>query len=99
MIEEMVSETGKGVFRGIGYLLSELLFWRLCYVIGWPVCKLVTFGRYPRRLHRERAIFRQHNAHTGFTCAAVGLLIVVALLLGLSGNLPHDLPHFGGAGG
>lgn len=98
MIEEMVSEADKGFFRGIGYLLAELLFWRLCYVVGWPVCKVFTLGRYPRRQYRERAIFREEKAHTGFTCAAVGLLLIAALLLVAGGIIPAQLPPFRGAG-
>ncbi|NVK58033.1 MAG: hypothetical protein HWE26_20750 [Alteromonadaceae bacterium] len=94
MIEDIVTETGKGVVRGVGYLIAEVFFWRLCYVLGWPVCKIMTLGRYPRRVVRERAIFRAENTHTGFTCAAIGLLIFVAAVLVLSGNWPSGLPDF-----
>ncbi|MDC8832189.1 hypothetical protein [Alteromonas gilva] len=92
MIGEIVTETGKGVFRGVGYLIAEVFFWRLCYALGWPLCKILTLGRYPRRVVRERAIFRSENAHTGFTCAAIGLLALIAAVLMLSGYWPSSLP-------
>lgn len=92
MIEEVVAQTGKSVFRGIGFVIAELFFWRLCFVIGWPVCKVLSLGKYPRKVKRERAIFRQEKVHTGFTCAAVGLLILLALMIVFSGLWPASLP-------
>ena len=92
MIEEVVAQAGKGFFRGFGFVIAELVFWRLCYVIGWPVCKILTLGQYPKKVERERAIFRQEKAHTGFTCAATGLLILLILGIIFSGNWPSSLP-------
>ena len=89
MIEQMVMETGKGVFRGVGFLIADLLFWRVCYGIGWPVCKVLTLGQYPRRMHRERAIFREYKANTGFACALVGLMMLLFVLMVLFGVLPR----------
>jgi len=90
MIEQVVTEAGKGFFRGIAYLIAELVFWRLCYLVGWPICKLFTFGAYPKRVYRERSIFREERSHTGFTCCAVGFLTLVAIALYLSGSLPKE---------
>jgi len=94
VIEDVVAQAGKGFFRGIGFLIAELLFWRLCYIVGWPVCKILTLGQYPRRVERERAIFRQEKAHTGFTCAASGLIILLVLAVIYSGYWPSSFPGF-----
>lgn len=91
-MEDFVSASNRGFLRSIIYFFAEVIFWRLCYLAGWPLCKVITLGRYPGRQSAERAIFRHRNTHTGFTCAAVGLLILCALLLIFTGYWPAGLP-------
>lgn len=92
MIEQVVTEVGKGLFRGVGYLVAELVFWRICYGIGWPICKVLSFGYYPKRKHQERALFRDEHTNKGFTCSVVGMLTLVIIGLFLTGHLPGDIP-------
>ena len=45
-MEDVVSEVSNGFFRALGYLLADVFFWTVCYWTGWPVCKVVSLGRY-----------------------------------------------------
>lgn len=81
-------EIGRGVFRGIGYILAEVFFRTICYWVGWPICKLVTLGKYPSAFkviyldeHRSRA--------DGALCAVVGLLALIVLALYLLAWISH----------
>jgi hypothetical protein len=47
-MEDILGEIAKGFFRGLGYIIAEIFFWFVCYWIGWPICKLLTLGAYPK---------------------------------------------------
>ena len=89
MEEVIVGEVAKGLFRAIGYLIIELFFWTVCYWIGWPICKTVTFGAYPKQVNlrhsdiedrnfgaRNKAL--NSNQHSGAWCALVGLAVIIS---------------------
>ena len=73
-MEEILGEIGKGFFRGIGYILAEIFFWTICYWVGWPICKVLTLGSYPRK---SNSMFLDEQGHNGFWCAVVGLLTII----------------------
>ena len=77
-MEDVVSEVSNGFFRALGYLLADVFFWTVCYWTGWPVCKLVSLGRYP-----GKATFFQVRNHYDkrFWCAFTGLVVWVLLAL------------------
>ncbi|MDO6566074.1 hypothetical protein Q4561_03300 [Alteromonas sp. 1_MG-2023] len=82
MEEVIVGEVAKGLFRVIGYLVMEFFFWTICYWIGWPICRAVTFGAYPKQNNvSEEGSFggSSSNQHSGAWCALVGLAVVVSV--------------------
>ncbi|MCU7553774.1 hypothetical protein OCL06_04070 [Alteromonas sp. ASW11-19] len=81
-MEEVASEVGKGLFRIIVFVLLDILFWAVCYWVGYPICKLLTLGQYPQRTTSFAA---DHHAKTDFWCAAVGLLTLLLVSLSLMG--------------
>lgn len=82
-MEDLIGEIGKGLFRCIGYILAEIFFGTICYWIGWPICKLVTFGRYPS----SKVYLEDYSGNNqGFWCSAVGLVILVVVGLFSAGQ-------------
>ena len=81
-MEDVLVEIGKGFLRVIGYLLADIFFWTICYWVGWPVCKILTGGRYPKK---SEVVYLGQKNHYGFWCAATGLVIIVSLVLFLLG--------------
>lgn len=83
-MDEIIGEIGRGLLRGIGYLLAEIFFGTVCYWIGWPICKLVTLGSYPSSSQIVYLDDYNGNRQNGFWCSAVGLvlLIIVGLYVG-----------------
>jgi len=79
-MDEILEEIGKGFLRGVGYLLVEILYGTICYWVGWPICRVLTLGRYPR--DRSQPLPEQWTVES-FFCSSVGfvVLIIVALYL------------------
>lgn len=69
-MEEIVS----GFFRAIGFILAEIFFNTICYWVGWPLCKVLTFGNYPRP---QTSSFGLERNQSGTWCSIVGLLTIV----------------------
>lgn len=46
MCEEFIFDGYWGCFCFIIKVLVDWLFWGLCYVVGWFVCKVFIFGFY-----------------------------------------------------
>ncbi len=85
-MDDLVEEVGKGFLRGVGYILAEIFFGTICYWVGWPICKLVTLGKYPSSsqvVYLEE--YRAGNA--GFWCSVVGLLTLLLSALYIVGRL------------
>ena len=84
-MDDLIGEIGKGFLRGIGYILAEIFFGTICYWIGWPICKLVTFGNYPAS--KQVVYLGDYNGNNqGFWCSAVGFIVLVVLGLFLAGQ-------------
>ncbi|MBE1300153.1 MAG: hypothetical protein GJ680_09635 [Alteromonadaceae bacterium] len=75
-MEDILGEIGKGFFRGIGYILADLFFWFICYWTGWPFCKIITFGRYPKP---KRNNYWGEEESSGVWCALLGLTIWIGV--------------------
>lgn len=75
-MEEILGEVTKGFFRGIGYILAEVFFWTICYWVGWPICKIVTLGSYPRK---SDSLFLDDRHSSQVWCGVVGLVSIVGL--------------------
>ena len=87
MEEVIVGEVAKGLFRAVGYLIIEFFFWIVCYWVGWPICKALTLGAYPKQINLlhsdiEDGNFgaRSNKQHSGAWCALMGLAVVVSAL-------------------
>ena len=84
-MEDILGEIGKGFLRGIGYILADIFFWFICYWTGWPLCKIITFGHYPKP---KRTNYWGEEENSGVLCALLGLtiwIIVGLYFLGISG--------------
>ncbi|OAL59928.1 hypothetical protein A6R74_01270 [Halomonas sp. ALS9] len=82
-------EIGKGFFRVIGYILAEIFFRTICYWVGWPICKLVTFGKYPSV---TKVVYLEQHRHRddGVWCSVVGLITLIVLGLYLLGQFSYN---------
>ena len=82
-MEDIVAEIGKGFLRGLGYLLIEVIFNFVFYYIGWPACKILSLGAYPKKLSRDQLYTETRQ---GVLCSFVGFLVVAILILFLCGQ-------------
>jgi hypothetical protein len=73
-MEDILGELAKGFFRGLGYIIAEIFFWFICYWIGWPICKLLTLGAYPKP---QKTMYLDGTQHSGVWCPIVGLAVVL----------------------
>lgn len=91
-MEELAEGAVKGILRLVGVFVRSLiwLIWELCFetiawYVGWPVCRVISFGKLP-----EEAINGHERAPTltNFIVSMVGLVslfgaaIVIAQLVG-----------------
>ncbi|XOV78223.1 MAG: hypothetical protein ACFHVJ_14915 [Aestuariibacter sp.] len=65
----------KGFFRAIGYLIAEVFFKTICFWVGWPLCKIITLGSYPRPRQR---ITLNDEINSEFWCSFLGMIILLA---------------------
>lgn len=74
--DDFIGEIGKGFFRGIGYILAEIFFGTICYWVGWPICKIITLGKYPSA---NQVVYLEGygKSNNGFWCSVVGLLTII----------------------
>jgi hypothetical protein len=75
-MDDLISELGKGFFRVIGYILAEIFFGTICYWVGWPICKIATFGKYPSS--NDVVYFEEYGKkNNGIWCGLVGLITII----------------------
>tara|TARA_R110002049_G_C8743173_1_gene527124 strand:+ start:61 stop:342 length:282 start_codon:yes stop_codon:yes gene_type:complete len=81
-LEELAEGIVKSILRLIGVVIRSLiwLIWELCFEIigwyvGWPICRAISFGYYPKESINDQ---EQVNHLSGFIVSLVG---IVALLL------------------
>ncbi len=83
-MDSFVEEIAKGFLRGIGYILLEILFGTVCYWVGWPICKIVTLGKYPSS-NQVVYLDDSQNRTNGFWCSGVGFLVILFAALYFAG--------------
>jgi len=83
-MDGLIEEVAKGFLRGIGYILVEILFGTVCYWVGWPICKIVTVGKYPSS---DQIVYLDngYNRSKGFWCSGVGFLVILFTALFFAG--------------
>jgi len=75
-MDDLIEDIGKGFFRGIGYILAEIFFGTVCYWVGWPICKIITLGKYPQP--SQTVYLGEYGARDrGFWCSVIGLLVII----------------------
>lgn len=77
-MEDLFGEIGKGCLRAIGYLIAEIFYRTICYWVGWPICKILTLGKYPKI---KTTSYLENRVNSGFWCSAVGLITLIVALL------------------
>lgn len=77
-MEDLFEYAIKPIFRVIWYFTYEIFFSTICYFIGWPVCKLLTWGRYPEQ--GAPIYFEYRDDQSGWPCSLVGLFVIIAFL-------------------
>lgn len=81
-MDDIFTEIGKGFLRGVGYILADVIFNFVFYYIGWPICKIMTLGKYPQKPDYQHL----HTEHRqGLWCSFVGFLVVLFIALYFAG--------------
>ena len=81
-----MDELGEGLFKGVLRLIGlvircliwivwELGYETICWCLGWPVCRLATFGALPKEHIRD------HDKASGLTQFIVSLIGFVLLVV------------------
>lgn len=92
-MENLSEDIFKGVLRLIG-AFCRLLFWlvidcgcyRLPWYLGWPLCRLLSFGRFPAE---DISDYSRSSLGTRLLVALVGLLgiaLLIALVISQTGS-------------
>ena len=79
----MVEPFFKGLVRGIGYIIGEILFATIFYWTGWLFYRVITFGKYPPK--EDRMSFTQDTHSHGFV-SFTGLMLWIASVIYLTGT-------------
>lgn len=82
MIEEFVGLIFRPLFRVIVWIFFELVFELAFYVIGYPVVKLLTFGKYPKKFAQD--VLQKNEYLQDFCVSLVGFLVSVLVLFYLT---------------
>ena len=79
-MDSLIEEVAKGFFRGLGYILAEIFLGTVCYWVGWPICKIITLGKYPSS---NQLVYLDdgHKRTKGFWCSGVGLLAIIFVVV------------------
>jgi len=74
-----------GILRFLWWLAWEFCVQTVGWAVGWPICKVVSLGRFPRERYTELGLAESPVA---FVVEAVGLLALAAVIWYLSGRWP-----------
>ncbi|QTH62643.1 hypothetical protein J1N51_07580 [Psychrosphaera ytuae] len=78
-MEDLADSFFKGIARAIGWLFVDLIFNFVFYYIGWPICKLVSFGKYPKPVNYD---YLHTENRQGLLCSFVGFFACLLLFIG-----------------
>lgn len=81
-MEELAESALKGILRLMGtgvrilvWLIWDLWFEIIAWYVGWPICRIISFGSAPREaIHQHE----QAPGLTAFTVSLVGILALIA---------------------
>ena len=74
-MDSVLEELAKGFFRGLVFVVVEIVFGKVCYLLGWPVCKLLSFGKYPSA---NQPVPSKSNNRQSYWCSFVGMVVLLA---------------------
>jgi hypothetical protein len=79
-MDSVLEELAKGLFRGVVYFVIEIFFGKICYLLGWPICKLLSFGKYP-----SVNLPAQPKSHSrqDYWCSFAGLVVLLLALVSM----------------
>jgi hypothetical protein len=77
-MDNVLETLAKGLLRGLALLVVEIIFGKLCYVLGWPVCKLLSFGKYPDTNGSTSPSSQQRQA---YWCSFAGLVVLLIAIV------------------
>lgn len=77
-MDSVLEELAKGFFRAVTYFVLEIFFGKVCYALGWPVCKLLSFGKYPPA---NQSVLSESNSKQSYWCSFAGLVVLLAVIV------------------
>ncbi len=77
-MDELFESLLKGIARAIGWFVADFLFNFIFYYIGWPVCKVLSLGKYPKPVTYD---YLHTENRQGLFCSFIGFLIVILLFV------------------
>ena len=87
-MEELADGSFKGIYRFLSFIVRSLfwLIWDWCFeiiawYIGWPICRILSFGRYPREAINDH---EQAYTLTSVLVPLVGVGVLVTLAVGFA---------------
>lgn len=87
-MEELADGSLRGVFRLLSlivrsliWLIWDMFFEVIAWYVGWPICRVLSFGRYPKEAIGE---CEDAGMFTNILVSVVGLAFLVALAVGLA---------------
>ena len=87
-MDELFDGSLKGILRIADLIVRSVIWlvWDLCFEIvawyvGWPICRILSFGRYPREAINDH---EHANMFTSILVPLVGLAFLGSLAVGLA---------------
>lgn len=77
-MDDIISEIWKGYLRAVGYILAEIFFNHICYWVGWLICKLLSFSKFPQIQGNS---FGRNQRQQQYWCALVGFMAIVGIAI------------------
>ena len=74
MLDDFIEVAIGGIGRFIAYVFINIIFDFICYYAGYPIVKIVTFGKYPVK---DDSTFLQSETRQGYFVSFVGLLLII----------------------
>lgn len=82
-MEEIAEGLVKSILRFVGlvvrsliWLIWELCFWELGWYVGWPVCRILSFGYFPKEPINDQNYV---NTLMGFIVSLIGLAVLISV--------------------
>jgi hypothetical protein len=81
-LEELAEGLFKSILRLIGVVIRALIWlvWELCFeiigwYIGWPICRVISFGYYPKESINDQS---QVDSLSGFFVSLIGIIALLS---------------------